>query len=299
MGLLTRTAYTGLRNMKFDYSLASMLPFARAALAVTVASNFELKDFVDSLFAQLYKVRVPGVEPNPPHASGLHKFKYNDLTCPRVLQRATLEVFCHLLRQGYVAPEGQSFPTTLDGTRYWRTERGKTWANGAEPLPEDVAGYMQHLGSLVPSLDPVIRQYVEEGLGSFQRGSFFSAAVMLGAASEKEIYLLGGSLAGALKDVTAQTQLTNQLNGRSLYRLLESVGKHVATCKKPQDVFDGAHIHLTSLFESIRVQRNDAVHPNTAKVVEESVRLSYDAFPRAIQKAEALRKWFDGNLGSV
>jgi hypothetical protein len=63
--------------------------------------------------------------------------------------------------------------------------------------------------------------------------------------------------------------------------------------------FDGAELHLMSLFESIRVQRNDAVHPKTANVNEESVRFSYDAFPGALQKAEALRKWFDDNPGSV
>jgi hypothetical protein len=166
-------------------------------------------------------------------------------------------------------------------------------------MPEDVTGYMQHISSIVPSLDPVIRQYVQEGLGSFQREMFFSAAVMLGAASEKEIYLVGGSLVSALKNPTAQTQLTNLLNGRSLYGLLNSVGNHVASCKKPQNVFDGAQIHLISLLGSIRVQRNDAVHPNTANVDEDSVRLSYGAFPHALQKAEALRKWFAQNPGSV
>jgi len=54
-----------------------------------------------------------------------------------------------------------------------------------------------------------------------------------------------------------------------------------------------------SLFESIRVQRNDAVHPSTANVDEESVRLSYDAFPRSLHKAEALREWFGNHPQSV
>jgi hypothetical protein len=274
--------------MQFDYSLTSMLPFARAAL--TVASNFDFKDFVNNLFVELEKVQVRGVERNPPHASGLYKFNYGTMTWPPVLQQAAVEVFCHLLHRGYVVTEGQSFPSTLGGGSYRRTSRGESWANGAEPIPEDVQGYMAHLLATVPSLDSIIRQYVEEGLGSFQRGSFLSAAVMLGAASEKEIYLLGASLANALKDATAQTELTNRLNGRSLYRLLESISQRVAACKKPQDIFDGAQTHLLSLFESIRVQRNDAVHPNTANVVEETVRLSYDAFPRAVKKAEALRK---------
>ena len=89
------------------------------------------------------------------------------------------------------------------------------------------------------------------------------------------------------------------VNGRGLYRLLECIGKHVEAVKQARAVFDGAESHLMSLFESIRVQRNDAVHPKTASVNEDSVRLSYNAFPRAIRKAEELRDWFQKNLQSV
>jgi hypothetical protein len=169
------------------------------------------------------------------------------------------------------------------------------WARCVEPLPEDVDGYMRALSQLAPKLDSVILQYIREGLGSFSREMYFSAAVMLGAASEKEIYLLGQSLAKALKDKDKRKQLDGLLEGRSLYRLLESIRQHIAICSKLRGAFDGAESHLLSLFEAIRVQRNDAVHPNTANVVEDGVRLSYDAFPRAIQKAEALRQWFDSN----
>ena len=122
---------------------------------------------------------------------------------------------------------------------------------------------------------------------------------MLGAASEKEIYLLGQSLVGALINPGAQTQMTKLLADRSLYRLLQAIEKHIGNCAKLRGVFDGAHIHLMSLFESIRVQRNDAVHPNTANVDEVSVRLAYDSFPKAIAKSEGLRAWLNANLGSI
>jgi hypothetical protein len=221
------------------------------------------------------------------------------MACPEKLQKGGIEVFCHILYRGFIAPDAQGFPQAFNYGRYWKTPRGAAWANGAEPMPEDVANYMRHLASIIPSLDEVIRQYVEEGLGSFERGAYFSAAVMLGAASEKEIYLLGGSLLGALKDAGAQTQLNKLVDSRGLHRLLDSIGEHVSRCKNLDGVFHGAELHLMSLFESIRVQRNDAVHPKTANVDEESVRLSYEAFPVALQKAEALRKWFDDNPGSI
>jgi hypothetical protein len=191
-------------SMQFDYSLTSMLPFARAAIRVT--SNFSLDQFVTALFGELEKSNVLGVvKASPPQ--GLYKYNFSELQCPHELRHAAIEVFFHLLHRGFIAPEPQSFPQAVNYSRYWTTSRGAVWANGDEPMPEDVAGYIRHLCSLVPSLDPVIRQYVQEGLGSFERGMYFSAAVMLGAASEKEIYLLGRSLASALKEAVAQAQL--------------------------------------------------------------------------------------------
>ncbi len=68
------------------------------------------------------------------------------------------------------------------------------WTAGRDPLPEDSARYMALLKKLVKALDPVIEQYVSEGLSSFEKGNNFAAAVMIGAASEKEVYLLGDAM---------------------------------------------------------------------------------------------------------
>lgn len=282
--------------MSFDYSLAAMLPFARAA--IRNSSNFSPEQFATLLFGELEKINAPGVTRNAP--TGVGKYNFSPLQVPHDLQYAVAEVFWHLEHCGFILPEPESFPRSFNRGMYWRTARGTAWANGAAPLPEDVAGYMRHLSSLVSSIDPIIRQYIEEGLGSFARGSFFSAAVMIGAASEKEIYLLAGSLVVALKDLPAQAKLTKQITtGRSLYALLEMIRKYIEGCERLRGDFDGASTHVSSLFETIRVQRNDAVHPSTGAVDEDSVRLSYEAFPHAIEKAEALRAWFNKHPASV
>jgi hypothetical protein len=54
-----------------------------------------------------------------------------------------------------------------------------------------------------------------------------------------------------------------------------------------------------SLFEAIRVQRNNAVHPMNAKVSEESVRILIQSFPYALAKSETLRNWSIANTGSI
>ena len=169
-----------------------MIPFARAA--IRNSSNFAVWQFMDLLFEELYKAEVVGVSLKPQGQSGPYKFNYTDMGCPHELRSGAVEVFFHLVHRGFILPEAQSFPVAFNDGRYWKTPRGTEWAEGGKPLPEDVTGYMRTLSELVKTLDPIIRQYVEEGLGSFSRQMFFSAAVMLGAASEKEIYLLGESL---------------------------------------------------------------------------------------------------------
>lgn len=282
--------------MTFDYSLQSMLPFARAAIRDT--SNFALEGFFDNLFAELEKAHVKGVQKRatPTYV----RYDYSDLICPVQLKYGSIEVFYFLLHKGLILPEPQSFPQGFNLARYWKTPKGDAWAKGFEPIPEDALGYVKHLNTLAPHLDPIVNEYVREGLGSFEREMYFSAAVMLGAASEKEIYLLGESLSKSLASTVESAQLTKMVTtGRSLYTLLETIRRHLEKCKKFRDVFDGADTHLMSLFESIRVQRNEAVHPAAAHVSEESVRGAYNAFPKAIQKAEQLREWFASHLGAI
>jgi hypothetical protein len=85
--------------------------------------------------------------------------------------------------------------------RYVITVRGQEWASGVEPLPEDYDGYMKQFDA---SVDAVIRQYVSEALNTYIRGTFFASAVMIGAASEKAIYMVAESLVPGLKDVAKQ-----------------------------------------------------------------------------------------------
>jgi hypothetical protein len=82
------------------------------------------------------------------------------------------------------------------------TARGQEWANSVEPLPEDYNGYMNQFGA---STDPVVRQYISEALNIYICGAYFASAVMMGAASEKSIYLLATALVPTLKDHAKQS----------------------------------------------------------------------------------------------
>jgi hypothetical protein len=293
-------------NAKRPWALEEMLPFARAALKnyETLRSPFELFHFADGLSFELEKVGAEGVVKAAIPNSIRTRFNYSG-NYPLGLKEAIGDVFWHLVHQGYLLPTWRSFPDDPGGIIYRRTERGAQWANGAEPMPEDTAGYLRHLDELVPTLDKDIRQYVSEGLGSFSRSHYLSAAVMLGAASEKEIYLLGESMAPALKESAKQKLLTELVNkGRQLNQLLELIAAQMQSVKKAAKnsapgLADGSPNYLASLFESIRVQRNEAVHPQVGAVSESSVRMSYAYFPEAVLKAEELREWCRKNPNAL
>jgi hypothetical protein len=118
---------------------------------------------------------------------------------------------------------------------------------------------------------------------------------MIGAASEKSIYLLADSLVPALKEPAKQSSLQKKIDARRLETLLKGVEQIVVdghtTKTIPSDVMGGTTRHLLSLFDHIRLQRNDAVHPMNFVVSADSVRFALSAFPMAFERVEALRRW--------
>jgi hypothetical protein len=283
------------------YSLSWILPFVRQSLRGR--GNFSYDNFVWGLWPELEKAGVPGVVRTPPDRMYLLQ-PYDYSQAPHELRRVTTEAFYYLFHNGLTMPEPpQNLPGHPSQATYHLTPRGLGWAAGVEPLPEDVDGYMKVLRELVSNLDSVIEQYVREGLSSFERQTYFAAAVMVGAAAEKAVYLLAESMVDAFTDARRQETFKKLIERRKLNELFHTTEKtiHDAYVSKalPFPLFDGAVTHLMSLIEAIKVQRNDAVHPMNAIVSADSVRLSFAAFPHAMEKLEALRAWFLANPRSI
>jgi hypothetical protein len=287
--------------MATDYTLSWILPFVRESLRGR--GNFNFDHFIDGLWTVLEKTGVPGIVRHPPHR-GYSGTAFDSTQAPHQLRAVAAESFYYLIQNGFVIPgpptNNPGFPAP--GMLYL-TSSGLAWAASAEPLPEDYNGYLKLLRGLVRNVDSVTEQYVSEGLSSFVRGTYFAAAVMIGAAAEKEIYLLAESMVNALKDSKQQKKLTELLDGRSLRSLFRFVDDEITQASKnktlPYSVAESAVPHLMSLIEAIRVQRNDAVHPMNAKVSEDSVRHAFQAFPHALEKLEKLRAWFLANPKSI
>lgn len=283
------------------YTLAWILPYVREALRQT--SNFEFRTYANALFAQLEQARVPGVVRfQPGQYSGGQTYQYDAM--PHDLRALVSEAFFHIFHKGYIAPAAPDSHLNQPSLHMFNvTRRGRAWFQGKEPLPDDAEQYMKFLRERVPAIDPIIEQYVIEALTAFDRDAYFASAVMLGAASEKELYLLAEAVFSALIDPKKQSKLRGLLDRRKLLELFETVRdtiqQGVAAKVIPYTDSEGSTTHLMSLYEAIRVQRNDAVHPMNAIVSEDSVRLLLQSFPYALSKSEELRAWCVGNPGSI
>lgn len=281
-----------------EYTLSYILPFVRLGL-LRVRPSFTLTEFANATWTELEKsgVRVQRLRPYAQNNPDNPEFAYNN--DPDSLKQSAVQAWLYLQRRGFAILPSRNFPSALDNLRLELTAQGREWVDGHEPIPELPAEYIAALQSMVPNLDGVVREYVVEGLGSFQHNMFRAAAVMVGAASEKALYMLAEKMLYAISSPKWNVKFATALKRRDLTELFDqmrNVLEHANNLpSRPFEVFDGGQDHLVSLIKAVQVQRNNAVHPMNEKISDDTVRLSYLAFPYALQKIEQLRDWFSNN----
>ena len=205
-----------------------------------------------------------------------------------------IEGYCQLMTLGYIVP-WPSTPNAPNPNWFHITERGRQWTLSADPVPEDSDRFIAALSTLIPSLDSVIKQYLVEAVITYNRQAWFASAVMVGAASEKVVYMLAESLLAARETASDRRAIEKSINERNLPKMFEQINKELTRQREadqlPYPVREGCEHHLLSLFEAVRVQRNEAVHPTVGQVSPATVRLTLSAFPSACRKVYDLIEW--------
>ena len=284
------------------YTVPWLLSLVRASFQAQMG-DLGYSSFIQRLWMELERIPGTGIVRNPPHQvsyGGVFPFAQ----APYELQAAAVEAYYLVLRNGYAVEKPTTdFINQPRGESYRWTQRGLSWIEGGEPVPEEAEGYLRFLRARVVQLDSVIEQYVIEAVTAFERQANFAAAVMLGAASEKALYMLAESLLVGLMQPKEITTLQGLLDKRSLLKLFEFVRDTIVAAEKakklPYSVTEGATTHLMSIYESVRVQRNNAVHPMNASVSGDSIRVHLTSFPYALEKLEAIRAWLLANAQSL
>ena len=264
-----------------------------------VKPSFTFTAFVNATWTELEKSGAQ-VRRQRAHATNNPdnpEFAHN--SDPDSLRHSAVQAWLHIQRRGFAIPaSARNFPS-LDSSRLELTTRGREWIDGHGLIPELPTEYIAALQRMVPNLDEVVREYVAEGLGSFEHDRFRAAAVMVGAASEKALYMLAEKMLDAISTPKWRDKFATALKRRDLTELFDQMRNVLEKANnvpgRPFEVFDGGQAHLVSLIKAVQVQRNNAVHPMNEKISDDTVRLSYLAFPYALQKIEQLRDWFSNN----
>lgn len=161
----------------------------------------------------------------------------------------------------------------------------------------DPEEYASVINSIVPAVDKVIKQYAIEGINCFRQRLFFASAVMFGAAAEKVILILLESIVRTETDHKTKAKMEKLLERPNLPEIFASIRDRLDSLIKtktiPYSVHEGSIEYLLSLFEMIRVQRNDAVHPDIGEVNKTKVFLVIQTFPGALEVTYRLIKWFN------
>ncbi|MEG9433740.1 hypothetical protein [Terriglobus sp. ADX1] len=265
--------------------------------------DFGYQVFISRLWRELDKVGTSGLGKVPEQDRYLYAGQpYNFSASSYEVKASAIEAYSRILRSGFVVEQpSDNFGTAPPSGQWFRwTERGKMWIEEAHAVPEDPSAYMHYLRDLVGNLDPVVEQYVSEALVSFDRGADFAAAVMVGAACEKLLYLLGEAMVSAIASTAERARLEKLFESRRIASLSEFLREKIdATKEVPYSVKEGIGAYWSAMVEAIRQQRNDAVHPMNAKASRDSVRLSLLALPAVIKSAAKLHSWLLENRARI
>ena len=177
------------------------------------------------------------------------------------------------------------------------TNYGRVVVKEREIQPYDPDGYLDLVRREIPELDEEIERYLAESLQALRRDLPLSSAVTLGAASEKAFILLHESLTNALKDpekIDRFTKLQHEIGTNSKFN---KVNQEILSHKKkmPPIVKENLNTYLNTIFNVIRVTRNEAGHPTGKTPPRDTTFVNLRLFLPYCKKVYQLIEWLQSN----
>ena len=172
----------------------------------------------------------------------------------------TREVFWSFIVQGIIMPGLNVSNPNLPF--FTLTDYGKTVISSPDPIPYDSDGYMNHLKTMAPNLNPIAIAYVQEGLDCFIRGNYTASTVMLGVGGEALMLDLAQALQEALPNAEA-IKMKKSIEHDKISGIYTEFNRHFVPriTTLPNSLRDGLQLLLDGVFTIIRTHRNEAGHP--------------------------------------
>jgi len=176
------------------------------------------------------------------------------------------EILWELLLQGVISPGLSEMNPSLPFFKL--TDYGIKVVESKEIQPHDPDGYLSYLKSEIPNVDPEIERYITESLQAYRRGLLLSSAVTMGVASEKAFILLHEGLTNSITDPAKKTRFLNLQSSYRTKQKFDEVKNELMVHKGrfPRTISENLETHLDTIFQVIRVTRNEVGHP-TGKVL--------------------------------
>lgn len=144
-------------------------------------------------------------------------------------------------------------------------------------LPFEIERFPTLLRERVPNCEPVIIAFIEEAIKCYKCESLLGCAFMLGAASEKAIFVLIQSYANSIVDTGKKEKFLNRINKRMiLNRWEEFVASYKGCLSKPTDGILSQDLEtiIGTMFQFCRITRNEIGHPQIVPDLDKGVILA-------------------------
>jgi hypothetical protein len=177
------------------------------------------------------------------------------------------------------------------------TAYGRECVESGDLLPFDPNGYLVSVQSRVPGLDSVTMTYLREAISTFNREFYLSASVALGVAAEALILRMIDSYVAAFADPQRRTKAEKRYESKQLRAQYGQFKQEFASLKPtlPPELYGDFETHLDSIFQLIRVTRNDSGHPSGTIPERAVVMANLQAFPYFAKRVLAIEKHFETN----
>jgi hypothetical protein len=145
-------------------------------------------------------------------------------------------------------------------------------------LPFEIERFPELIKERLPACDSVIVSFIREAKDALKADLLLSSAFLLGAASEKAIYLLVDAYANAIRDAKHSQAFKERAGKKQMIsKKFEEFMQSYKSCKtQPTDQklqHDSITI-LTSLFTFYRLTRNEVGHPEIVPNLDKGVILA-------------------------
>jgi hypothetical protein len=147
----------------------------------------------------------------------------------------------------------------------------------SELLPFEIEAFPDTLQKNIPSIDPVIVRFLSEAILCFKANSLLGCSFLLGAASEKAIWLLIESYTQAITDERGRRRFSERTKNKFISRAYEEFKQSFHSCKsKPTNstLTQDLDTKVESIFQFCRICRNEVGHPQITPNLDRGVLLA-------------------------